>query len=231
MKSAGLSAGTLLSSQDIETPVPGRFFFLSQAANTLLGMVTKSFSQVLGRLHVQIRSEVRQASTSELEAYLNGASRDGTFNRLHNTWRIAQRDVSWLEVLQEVLGRLGARGWIYREGNRDVHVIETTHDLRSPNPCEALSEMKGFCRGYFDAEGGIPRDPEARFYIQMVQKEHTDLCIARDYLGCLNRPGFDGGCETWKGVLWPGHGNTRKSFGNERSGWSRRSVRRARSVA
>lgn len=32
-----------------------------------------------------------------------------------------------------------------------------------------------FVRGYFDAEGGIPQNRTARFYIQITQKNHDDL--------------------------------------------------------
>lgn len=32
-----------------------------------------------------------------------------------------------------------------------------------------------FARGYFDAEGGVPVQQSSRFYIQLVQKDHSDL--------------------------------------------------------
>ncbi len=74
-----------------------------------------------------IESEIRAASPSELQAYLQGASRDGTLSRLHRTLRIAQADVPWLHLLQSLLSGLGRKSWIYREGRRrDVWVIETT---------------------------------------------------------------------------------------------------------
>jgi hypothetical protein len=62
-----------------------------------------------------IKAEIDRASTGKICAYLRGASRDGTFNRLHRTLRICQADVRWLRVLQRLLERLGKRSWMYRE--------------------------------------------------------------------------------------------------------------------
>jgi len=67
-----------------------------------------------------IAAEIDRATSGEIRAYLQGASRDGTFNRLHNTLRISQADVRWLRVLERLLGRLGKRSWMYREGTRNV---------------------------------------------------------------------------------------------------------------
>ncbi len=58
-----------------------------------------------------------------MPAYLLGALRDGTFNRLHRTTRISQADERWLRILQVLLQKLGKCGWIYREGSRGVWTI------------------------------------------------------------------------------------------------------------
>src|SRR5438874_1754715 len=49
---------------------------------------------------------------------------------------------------------------------------------------DASAEDDGhaYARGYFDAEGGIPRDPGARFYIQFVQKNRPDIEQLRNLL-------------------------------------------------
>jgi hypothetical protein len=65
-----------------------------------------------------ILSEVAAAGAPELVAYAMGALRDGTFNRRHRTWRVAQAHVAWLEIIQEVLVCLGAKSWTYQEGSR-----------------------------------------------------------------------------------------------------------------
>ena len=76
-----------------------------------------------------ILSEVASARTPELATYVMGALRDGTFNRRHVTWRLAQSHVAWLEIIKEILARLGARSWIYREGSRrSVWVLEHVFD-------------------------------------------------------------------------------------------------------
>ncbi len=105
-----------------------------------------------------INAEIDRASIGEICAYLHGASRDGTFNRLHRTLRICQADVRWLVVLKRLLARLGKRSWIYREGTRNVWVIETTWRPECPETVRTRGEAAAFVRGYFDAEGGVPAD-------------------------------------------------------------------------
>jgi hypothetical protein len=128
-----------------------------------------------------ILTEVRQASAEEAQFYLRGAAHDGTFNRFHNTLRVSQADVRWLEVLKEVLLRLGKRSWIYREGTRSVWTLETTYRSEPAQPNSSVEKM-AFTRGYFDSEGGIPHDPKDRFYIQIVQKDRADLEAVRTIL-------------------------------------------------
>jgi hypothetical protein len=121
----------------------------------------------LQRLH----AELLAADAREIRAYLLGASRDGTFNRTHETLRISQSDPRWLAGLQVLFLKLGSRSWIYREGKRNVWVIETMHRLEDETVLRAPTEKSAFVRGYFDAEGGIPQNTADRFYIQLVQKD------------------------------------------------------------
>jgi hypothetical protein len=132
-----------------------------------------------------IAAEIDRATSGEIRAYLQGASRDGTFNRLHNTLRISQADVRWLRVLERLLGRLGKRSWMYREGTRNVWVIETTWRPDSPETIRTPGEAAAFVRGYFDAEGGVPAHARDRWYVQFVQKSHADLVRTCDLLGLL----------------------------------------------
>lgn len=129
----------------------------------------------LQRLH----AELLDADAREARAYIQGALRDGTFNRTHNTVRISQSNRRWLDGLRVLFAKLGSRTWIYREGTRAVWVIESTCRLeKEPMVCTDR-ERAAFARGYFDAEGGIPRDARARFYIQYVQKDRPDLEAVR----------------------------------------------------
>lgn len=138
-----------------------------------------------GSLCESIEAEIYRATSDEIRAYLQGASRDGTFNRLHRTLRISQADVRWLLVLQRLLGRLGKRSWMYREGTRNVWVIETAWRPETPETARTPGEAAAFVRGYFDAEGGVPADARDRFYVQFVQKNHADLARTRDFLELL----------------------------------------------
>lgn len=74
-----------------------------------------------------IAHEIAMARDSEPRAYLAGSSRDATWNRMHRTTRWAQADRRWLEIIKQVLTRLGSKAWIYREGTRRVWVAETTY--------------------------------------------------------------------------------------------------------
>jgi intein-encoded DNA endonuclease-like protein len=92
--------------------------------------------------------------------------------------------------LQELLEHLGYRSWIYREGKeRQLYVLETSATflknrsatLRYETPAEQIA----YVRGYFDAEGGVPSDPDAPFYLQFVQKDRKSLAYVRMILEAL----------------------------------------------
>jgi hypothetical protein len=112
-----------------------------------------------------------------------GVLRDGTFSPRHGTWRLSQKSRAWLLVVQLVLERLDAHGWIYREGkDRSVWVLETCFRPSHNRPArwQANDDDAAFIRGYFDAEGGIPRPVSARFYPQLAQKNREDLVDLRE---------------------------------------------------
>jgi hypothetical protein len=133
----------------------------------------------------RLHAELLEADARETRAYLLGAVRDGTFNRTHKTIRISQSDIRWLQALKELFFKLGSRSWIYREGNRNVWVVETTCRLEETE-FATPGERAAFARGYFDAEGGIPRSEHARFYIQLVQKDRMDLERVRRFIESLD---------------------------------------------
>ena len=140
--------------------------------------------QPLGGSSSAVRREVARA-------YLLGALGDGTFNRLHRTFRFTQKEREWLEVLRRLLSVLGHRAWIYREGKaRLVYALETSakslHEDRGALWCKTLSEQQAYVRGYFDAEGGIPQNPDAPLYVQFVQKDWESLAQVK---GILERCG------------------------------------------
>lgn len=126
------------------------------------------------------------ASPEELRAYLFGATKDSTRSAIHNTVRYGQSEITWLETIAAILARLSIRSWMYREGRtRNFWVLETTAPfLRSAfDPREAdEGPSLAYARGYFDADGGMPRLPGARLYFQYIQKDHEDLSLVRDLL-------------------------------------------------
>jgi intein/homing endonuclease len=114
-----------------------------------------------------------------IKAYLLGALHDGTFSS-NQRFRVSQVGTDWLKTLQRLLGKLGYNSWIYKEGlNRRVYVLETLADFLDfnfdPLRLKSNEEKISYIRGFFDAEGGIPRNKQARFYIQLTQNDKEKL--------------------------------------------------------
>jgi hypothetical protein len=128
----------------------------------------------------RLHAELLATGASGLEAYLQGALHDATYSRIHRTHRFGQSDRGWLETLQMILEQLGFRSWSYREGReRNYWVVETTAPFLSLR-YEAgtlIGSRTGldYVRGYFDAEGGMPRNPSDRLYLQIGQKDRNSL--------------------------------------------------------
>jgi len=114
-----------------------------------------------------------------LKAYLLGALHDGTFSS-NKRFRISQVGTDWLKILQKLFKQLGYNSWIYKEGKyRRVYVLETLADFLDfefdPLKLNNNEEKICYIKGFFDAEGGIPRNPQARFYIQLTQNDKEKL--------------------------------------------------------
>jgi LAGLIDADG DNA endonuclease family protein len=123
---------------------------------------------------------VEAAPLEGLVAYLQGTLGDATWSTRHRTHRIGQSDVRWLQVIARALTRLGHRSWIYKEGRqRNFWILETSAAFlsRQFDARELLGrrEALDYVRGYFDAEGGMPRKSEARAYFQFCQKNRQSL--------------------------------------------------------
>ena len=124
-----------------------------------------------------------------IKAYLLGALHDGTFSS-NKRFRISQVGTDWLKILQGLFRKLGYNSWIYKEGKyRKVYVLETLANFLdfNFNPLELKTEEEkiGYIKGFFDAEGGIPRDEKARFYIQLVQNDRGKLVKIKKLLNDL----------------------------------------------
>jgi hypothetical protein len=133
----------------------------------------------------RLHAELLETSASGARAYRHGAAHDATISRLHRTVRFGQSDVRWLQVLKVLIERLGMRAWAYREGrSRRLWILESSVAVVAEDrpTLQTVEERRGYARGYFDSEGGMPRDLSARFYLQFVQKNHADLTELRDVL-------------------------------------------------
>jgi len=118
-------------------------------------------------------------SKKEIKAYFLGALHDGTFSS-NKRFRISQKGTEWLKVLRRLLKEIGYNSWIYKEGSeRKVYVLETLANFLDfkfdPLRLKNKEEKVGYIRGFFDAEGGIPKNSKARFYIQLVQNDKEKL--------------------------------------------------------
>ncbi len=128
----------------------------------------------------RLHAELLVTGSTRLESYLQGALRDATRSAAHKTHRYGQSDRAWLETLQSILGVLGHRSWIYREGkDRNFWVLETSAKFLSiqfdASQLVGLESGLDYVRGYFDADGGMPRDSRSRLYIQYCQNDRSSL--------------------------------------------------------
>jgi hypothetical protein len=129
------------------------------------------------------RRRLSQAKESELKAYVLGALHDATFSKLHQTYRFSQSSKKWLELLQEVFRILKYKSWIYKEGQeRSVWILETSAKLDKFAKPTNIGDKIAYIKGYFDAEGGMPKSNNSFLYFQFSQKDKTDLSEVKKWL-------------------------------------------------
>ncbi len=133
------------------------------------------------------RRRLSGARKSEAEFYLLGALHDATYSEKHQTFRYSQSSVEWLKLLQSLLQVLNTKSWIYREGKeRFVWILETSAKFdRSKKPVDIVEKV-AYIRGYFDAEGGMPKSNRSFLYFQFCQKDSHDLEEVNQYLEEIN---------------------------------------------
>lgn len=122
-------------------------------------------------------------------AYLNGALGDASRNKKSRI-RYAQKYPGWLMTLQRMLAEIEAASWIYKEGKqRSVFTLETCCPFLD-FACDGerlgtRDERIAYIQGFFDAEGGVPHRADAKFYIQLVQKDRLKIEKLARMLGVL----------------------------------------------
>ena len=120
------------------------------------------------------------------KAYLLGALHDGTVRKL--TYRIVQKDQEYIEFLVKEIKNLGQKAWMYKEGKtRNLYVVEFSRSFLKDFVIESNKDKIDYIRGYFDAEGGVSRDPKVRYYLYFAQKNLKDLSQIKN---CLEELGI-----------------------------------------
>ena len=115
------------------------------------------------------------------KAYLLGALHDGTVRRL--TYRIVQKDQEYIEFLVKEIKNLGQKAWMYKEGKtRNLYVVEFSKTFLKDFVIDTNQDKIDYIRGYFDAEGGVSRDPKVRYYLYFAQKNLKDLEQIKEWL-------------------------------------------------
>jgi hypothetical protein len=102
--------------------------------------------------------------------------------------------------------QLGFKSWIYREGKtRSVWVLETSTKLNELASPKNISEKIAYIRGYFDAEGGMPKSNSSFLYFQFSQKDKSDLFEVKHWLeevgikcGAIHNPSKKVDSEYWR---------------------------------
>lgn len=147
-------------------------------------------------------------SEKEIKAYLLGALHDATFSS-NKRFRFSQKGTGWLLTLQRLLRKVGNNSWLYQEGKtRSVYVLETLAPFLDfkcdPSKLKTKRERISYVRGFFDAEGGIPKNGK-RFYIQLVQKDKAKIAKLKRILrevrietGMIHNPSVRVDPEYWR---------------------------------
>lgn len=138
------------------------------------------------------------------KAYLLGALHDATERK--TTYRIAQKSKAYIEFLAKGIKSLGRRAWMYKEGkSRNLYVVEFSKSLLKGAKIRSRQDKIDYIRGYFDAEGGIARNPKVRYYLYFAQKDLGDLQKVKNYLeeldvacGKIHNPSKKADPEYWR---------------------------------
>jgi hypothetical protein len=117
-------------------------------------------------------------------AYLHGAIHDGYVYSGKSKGKIAvitQKNRKWLENIKGIIEENDGKAWIFPQ--RDIHILETKFTrLLQKRELSGRKEKLEYVSGFFDAEGGIPKKLDARFYVQFVQKSKKELKEVADIL-------------------------------------------------
>jgi intein-encoded DNA endonuclease-like protein len=115
------------------------------------------------------------------KSYLLGILHDATVRK--NTFRVATKSHDFARVLKQAISFLNRKAWIYKEGKkRNLWIVEFSKSLLNGARVKSKQDKLDYIRGFFDAEGGIAKDPEVRFYLYFCQKNKRSLIKIKGYL-------------------------------------------------
>lgn len=115
------------------------------------------------------------------KTYLLGVLHDATERK--TTFRIATKSYDFAKVLVDGIHFLGFGAWTYKEGkNRDLWIVEFSKTFLKDTRILTKKDKINYLRGYFDAEGGIAKNSDVRYYLYFCQKDKADLVQVKEYL-------------------------------------------------
>jgi len=115
------------------------------------------------------------------KCYLLGILHDATKRR--TTYRVATKNYNFALILKNAILNLGRKAWIYKEGKtRNLWIVEFSKSLLKEVKIKSRQNKLDYIRGFFDAEGGIAKDPKVRFYLYFCQKNENSLKETKRYL-------------------------------------------------
>ncbi|MCL4415316.1 MAG: LAGLIDADG family homing endonuclease, partial [Actinobacteria bacterium] len=88
---------------------------------------------------------------------------------------------------------------------RQLYVVEFSKSFLKDATVTSDKDKIDYIRGYFDAEGGISRNPKVRYYIYFAQKNLEDLKQLKEYLmdlgikcGAIHNPSKKADSNYWR---------------------------------
>jgi hypothetical protein len=138
------------------------------------------------------------------KAYLLGVLHDSTVRK--TTYRVATKSYEFALILKDAILNLESGAWIYKEGkNRNLWIVEFSKKLLNQVEIVSKQDKIDYIRGYFDAEGGMAKNPKVRFYLYFCQKSKFSLNEVKKYLsefgiesGVIHNPSKKVDSEYWR---------------------------------
>src|SRR3989338_2291224 len=118
------------------------------------------------------------------KAYLKGALHDATERKY--TFRLCQKQQAYVEFIANLVRKLGFNAWTYKEGKtRNVYIVEFSKKILDSFEIQTRQDKIDYIRGYFDAEGSVPRKKLGFQYIYIAQKSNQELLELVSYQNIL----------------------------------------------